>query len=91
MLFALLYGGGYLAQFMRNYTEWKNAGNFPGNGTSPSMPSFDIAACFQAVLSFPYGIFGTLIFVQDGLAYNGICACRPGYGGGGRVCCRECW
>ena len=63
MLFALLYGGGYLAQFMRNYTEWKNAGNFPGNGTSPSMPSFDIAACFQAVFSFPYGIFGTLICI----------------------------
>ena len=63
MLFALLYGGGYLAQFMRNYTEWKNAGNFPGNGTSPSTPSFDIAACFQAVFSFPYGIFGTLICI----------------------------
>ena len=32
MLFALLYGGGYIAQFMRNYADWKNAGHAPGDG-----------------------------------------------------------
>jgi type IV secretion system protein VirD4 len=35
LLFALLYGGGYIAQFIRNYTVWKNAGGTPGYGTAP--------------------------------------------------------
>lgn len=63
MLFALLYGGGYLAQFMRNYTAWQNAGGTPGDGTSPLMPSFSINACMEAIFSFPYGIFGILICI----------------------------
>ena len=63
MLFALLYGGGYVAQFIRNYSEWKNAGNVPGDGTSPVMPSFKITACFEAIFAFPYGIFGILICI----------------------------
>lgn len=63
MLFALLYGGGYLAQFMRNYTVWKNAGGTPGDGTSPTTPSFGMASCFEAIFSFPYGVFGILICI----------------------------
>ena len=63
MLFALLYGGGYIAQFMRNYADWKNAGHAPGDGTSPVMPSFQIADCFEAIFSFPYGVFGILICI----------------------------
>ena len=33
LLFGLLYGGGYIAQFMRNYSEWQNAGGTPGDGS----------------------------------------------------------
>lgn len=41
LLFGLLYGGGYIAQFMHNYNEWQSSGGTPGGGTSPTMPSFD--------------------------------------------------
>ena len=63
LLFALLYGGGYIAQFIRNYTVWKDAGGTPGYGTSPEMPSFSLAACFEAIFTFPYGIIGVLICI----------------------------
>ena len=61
LLFGLLYGGGYIAQFMRNYNEWQSSGGTPGGGTSPTMPSFDIGACFGAIFTMPYGIFGILL------------------------------
>lgn len=61
LLFALLYGAGYIAQFMQNYKEWQSAGGTPGGGTSPAMPSFDIGACLRAIFTMPYGIFGLLI------------------------------
>ena len=64
-LLATIYGGGYLAQFVRNYTEWKNMGGTPGNGTSPVMPSFSFASCLGALFSFPYGLIG--LFVCLGL------------------------
>lgn len=63
MLFALLYGGGYLAQFIRNYTEWQNAGGFMGDGTSPPMPSFAIGECFSSMFTFPYGIIGIALCI----------------------------
>jgi len=63
LLFGLLYGGGYIAQFMRNYSQWQSAGGTPGDGTSPLTPSFAIGSCFEAIFSMPYGIFGILICV----------------------------
>ena len=63
LVFALLYGGGYLAQFIRNYTEWQKAGGTPGDGTAPVTPTFAIADCFGAIFSFPYGMIGILICV----------------------------
>ena len=60
-IFILLYAGGYLAQFIRNYSVWLHAGGMLGDGTSPVMPSFSLASCFEAIFSFPYGIFGILI------------------------------
>lgn len=63
LLFGLLYGGGYIAQFMRNYSQWQTSGGTPGDGTSPTMPSFDIGSCFSAIFSMPYGIIGILICV----------------------------
>ncbi len=63
LLFALLYGGGYAAQFIRNYTEWQSGGATMGDGTAPVAPSFAIGECFRAMFSFPYGIVGILLCI----------------------------
>lgn len=78
LLFGLLYGGGYIAQFMRNYSEWQNVGGTPGDGSSPAKPSFALAACFEAIFSMPYGIFGILICVGV-LALLLVMVMRMGY------------
>ena len=61
--FALLYGGGYLAQFIENYKIWTSAGGTPGHSSSPEMPTFAILDCLKAAFSFPYGIAGIGICV----------------------------
>ena len=60
LLFGLFYGGGYIAQFIRNYNAWESAGGTPGTA-APQMPSFSIRDCFGAVFTFPQGFFGVLI------------------------------
>ena len=65
VLLALLYAGGYLAQFIANYNAWKQAGGYPGDGTSPMMPSASFLTCIQSVFTPPYGVFG--IFICAGL------------------------
>ena len=79
LLFALLYGGGYIAQFIRNYREWQDAGGTPGGGTSPELPSFSLSACFEAMFTFPYGVIGALICVGV-LALLIVMVMRMGYG-----------
>ena len=79
LLFALLYGGGYIAQFFRNYTIWKDAGGTPGYGTSREMPTFSLSACLAAMFSFPYGIIGVLICAGV-LALLIVMVMRMGYG-----------
>ena len=64
-LLAVLYAGGYLAQLLSNYNAWQQAGGYPGDGTSPLMPSASFFACVKAVFLPPYGIFG--IFICAGL------------------------
>lgn len=59
----LLYVGGYVAQFIRNYQTWSSAGNFAGNGTYPPAPSIHPKACFLALTVFPYNLYGTVICV----------------------------
>ena len=44
-----LYAGGYVTQFIRNYQEWSQQGNFAGNGTNPQFPSAHPAACLEAL------------------------------------------
>ena len=61
LLFGLLYGGGYIAQFLRNYHIWQDVGSTPGAASAPQMPSFGLWDCFGAIFTFPYGIFGLLI------------------------------
>ena len=78
LLFGLLYGGGYIAQFMRNYNEWQASGGTPGAGTSPAMPSFDVGACLGAIFTMPYGIIGILICVGV-LALLIVMVMRMGY------------
>lgn len=56
--FALLYGGGYIAQFIENYKIWTSAGGTPGNSGSPQMPTFEVITCLKAAFSFPYGLAG---------------------------------
>ena len=79
LLLALLYGGGYLSQFIRNYAEWQDSGGVPGDGTSPVMPSFSPLVCFTSVFSFPYGVIGVLI-CAGALALLVVMVMRMGYG-----------
>ncbi len=58
MLCGLLYGGGYIAQLIRNYSVWQSAGGTPGDGTSPGFPSTGIQECLSAIFTMPYGLYG---------------------------------
>jgi len=64
---ALLYGSGYIAQFIRNYKTWQAAGGMMGDRTSPALPSPAIGECMRAMFTRPYGIVGL-----------GICAVAVG-------------
>lgn len=77
LLLGLLYGGGYIAQFMRNYHEWQAAGGTPGNGTSPAMPSYSMK---KKQIHCPYcgakaslrpasAVYGTATKVPDSYLY----------------------
>lgn len=82
--FAVLYGGGYAAQFIRNYNAWKTAGGMPGNGTSPAFPHAGIRECFQAVFEMPYGLYGLgICLALFGLLI--LVVMRMGFGGSGKL------
>ena len=53
----MLFGGGYLSQFVRNYQQWKDAGGTPGDGSSPAAPVLSFSACCEALFS-KSGIIG---------------------------------
>ena len=57
LLCCLFYGGGYVAQFIRNYSVWQEAGGM-GSGTNPVFPTAAISKCVDALFSFPYGLYG---------------------------------
>lgn len=79
--FAILYGGGYAAQFIKNYKIWTSAGGTPGN-SSPVKPSLNAIACFKAAFSFPYGIIGCGICITAVLLLV-FCLFRVGRSDGG--------
>lgn len=60
---AVLYAGGYLAQFIGNYAIWQQGGGVPGDGTSPAAASPYFFACLGAVFQPSYGVYGILICV----------------------------
>ena len=53
---ALLYGGGYIAQFLYNYDVWQAAGGV--FGTAPEFPDGNFFICIAAVFCWPYGLYG---------------------------------
>lgn len=55
---ALLYGGGYIAQFIYNYDVWTASGETLYSGTAPSFPDSSFGACIASVFRFPYGLYG---------------------------------
>lgn len=62
-ILAILYAGGYLAQFIGNYAVWKQGGGIPGDGTYPVMASPDFISCITTVFQPPYGLYGVLICI----------------------------
>ena len=57
-LTALLYGGGYVSQFLYNYDVWQESGGTLYSGTSPAFPDSGFLACIRAAFRFPYGLYG---------------------------------
>ncbi len=57
-ILAILYAGGYISQFLRNYALWQEAGASLGDGTVPEMASANFLTCLSAVFYFPYGLVG---------------------------------
>ncbi len=57
----LIYGGGYIAQFMIGYNEWEQNGGGIGSRTSPPFPSATITECFKAAFTAPEGLIGILV------------------------------
>ena len=60
---ALLYGGGYLSQFIYNYEVWQQNGGTTYGGTAPAFPDSDFISCILSAFRFPYGLYGTGICV----------------------------
>ena len=79
--FAVLYGGGYAAQFIKNYKIWTSAGGTPGS-SSPVKPTLNAIACFKAAFSFPYGVMGCGICITAVLLLV-FCLFRMGRSDGG--------
>ena len=55
-LAALLYGGGYISQFLYNYDVWQAAGGT--FGTAPEFPNSNFFVCIASVFRWPYGLYG---------------------------------
>ena len=75
---ALLYGGGYLSQFIYNYEIWQQNGGTTYGGTAPEFPDSDFVSCILAAFRFPYGLYGIGICVLV-LALLIIMVMRMGY------------
>ena len=81
-LAALLYGGGFLAQFFYNYGEWQAAGG--QFGTAPHLPDANFFACIAAVFRWPSGLYGLGLCV-GALAVLIFGVLHMGHGEGGQL------
>ena len=81
-ILAILYAGGYIGQFLTNFTEWQNAGGSPGDGSTPQMPSPGFFHCLAAAFHFPNGLIGIGICVLL-LVILLVMVMRMGYSGTG--------
>ena len=77
-IIALLYGGGYLSQFIYNYEIWQQSGGTTYGGTAPEFPDSDFVSCILAAFRFPYGLYGIGVCVLV-LALLIIMVMRMGY------------
>ena len=77
-MIALLYAGGYVAQFIYNYDVWTAGGGTLYGGTAPELPSYNFFSCLRAVFRIPYGLYGLGICV-GALALLVIMVMRMGY------------
>lgn len=59
----MLYGGGYIGQFLYNHEVWQQSGGTLYGGTSPEFPDPAFLACIRAVFRFPTGLYGVGICV----------------------------
>lgn len=75
---ALLYGGGYIGQFMYNYEIWQQSGGSIYAGTSPEFPDSSFLACILSAFRFPYGLYGIGICIGV-LALLIVMVMRMGY------------
>ena len=75
-LAALLYGGGYFAQFIYNYDVWQAGG--AEFGTAPQFPDPNFFACIGAVFRWPSGLYG-LGICAGSLALLVFMVMRMGY------------
>ncbi len=57
-LTALLYGGGYIGQFLYNYDVWSATGGSLHSGTAPQFPDPGFLTCVVSMFRFPYGLYG---------------------------------
>lgn len=59
---ATLAGGylaGFLAQLLRNYDAWRQAGGQLGSGQGPPLSRGDPVSILQGLFSFPYGLYAS--------------------------------
>ena len=75
---ALLYGGGYIGQFIYNYEVWQQSGGTTYGGTSPAFPDSGFLTCILSAFRFPYGLYGVGICIGL-LALLIIMVMRMGY------------
>jgi len=80
----IIYAGGYISQFITNYSEWLNAGHFAGDGTQPALPSAGVKDCLRAAVQFPSGLYGIGICVGL-LIILLLFVMRLGHGSGGEI------
>lgn len=75
---ALLYGSGYISQFIQNYETWHQNGGSSYGATAPEFPSANFFTCIISAFHFPYGLYGLGICVIS-LAVLIIIVMRMGY------------